>query len=253
MSDLPLIWADALAEATGGRVRACCSTRAGGVSEGVWSSLNLGDHVGDNPRHVAENRHRLAAAAGLDSRRIGWLSQVHGTTVVDLDATPPGVPEADASVSRTQGTACAILTADCLPVVLADKDGQMVGAAHAGWRGLCEGVIERLAASMSCPPGRLVAWLGPAIGPEQFEVGPEVRDAFVRVDSASAAAFTAEGARPGRLMADIYQLARRRLERAGVSRVMGGGECTVTDADRFFSYRRDGQTGRMATLVWRAR
>ncbi|MBL3826239.1 MULTISPECIES: peptidoglycan editing factor PgeF [unclassified Marinobacter] len=233
------------------RVRAISTTRVGGVSVRHWNSLNLGSHVEDNPKHVQENRRRLAESTGLDSARIGWLNQVHGTEVVELNANNVGqTVKADASFTRDPGIACAILTADCLPVILADTEGTVVGAAHCGWRSLCGGVIENLVSEMAVAPETLQAWLGPAIGPERFEVGPEVRDAFIKHDPEAAHAFKAEDARPGHFMADIYALATLRLNHLGVYRVTGGGLCTVQDPDRFFSYRRDGQTGRMATLVW---
>ena len=233
------------------RVRAISTTRVGGVSVRPWDSLNLGSHVEDDPEHVQENRRRLAESIGLDSDRIGWLNQVHGTEVVELTANNVGqTVEADASYTRHPGIACAILTADCLPVILADREGTVVGAAHCGWRSLCGGVIENLVSEMAVAPETLQAWLGPAIGPDSFEVGPEVRDAFLDHDPKAVHAFTAEGARPGHFMADIYALATLRLNHLGVSNVTGGGLCTVKDSDRFFSYRRDGRTGRMATLVW---
>ena len=233
------------------RVRALSTTRAGGVSGRPWDSLNLGSHVEDNPDNVEQNRLRLAESAGLTSERIGWLNQVHGTDVVELTPDNVGqIAKADASYTRHPGIACAILTADCLPVVLADSEGTVVGAAHCGWRSLCGGVIENLVNVMAVAPKTLQAWLGPAIGPDSFEVGPEVRDAFLEHDPKAARAFKTEGARSGHFMADIYALATLRLNNLGVATVTGGGLCTVQDSDRFFSYRRDGQTGRMATLVW---
>jgi purine-nucleoside/S-methyl-5'-thioadenosine phosphorylase / adenosine deaminase len=233
------------------RARAISTTRAGGVSVRPWNSLNLGSHVEDDPEHVQENRRRLAESIGLDSDRIGWLNQVHGTEVVELTPNNVGqAAEADASYTRHPGIACAILTADCLPVILADSEGTVVGAAHCGWRSLCGGVIENLVSAMAVAPEALQAWLGPAIGPERFEVGPEVREAFIRHDPEAAQAFNDEGARPGHFMADIYALATLRLNHLGVSVVTGGGLCTVQDSDLFFSYRRDGRTGRMATLIW---
>lgn len=205
----------------------------------------------DNPDNVQQNRLRLAESADLTSERIGWLNQVHGTDVVELTPDNVGqIAEADASYTRHPGIACAILTADCLPVVLSDSEGTVVGAAHCGWRSLCGGVIENLVSAMAVAPETLQAWLGPAIGPDSFEVGPEVRDAFLEYDPKAARAFKAKGARAGHFMADIYALATLRLNHLGVSSVTGGGLCTVQDSDRFFSYRRDGQTGRMATLVW---
>lgn len=235
------------------RVRAVSTTRAGGVSQPPWASLNLGDHVGDTPDHVRSNRQRLAGAVGLHPDRIGWLKQVHGTDVVELTpATVGAAPTADSSFTRHAGIACAILTADCLPVILKDQRGTVVGAAHGGWRSLCGGVLENLVTAMDVEPNTLQAWLGPAIGPDHFEVGPEVRDAFLAADPAAASAFHTSGARPGHFMADIYALATQRLNRLGLTMVFGGGLCTVSDNARFFSYRRDGQTGRMATLVWLA-
>lgn len=234
-----------------GAVQAMCTTRKGGVSEAPWSSLNLGDHVGDSPESVAENRQRLARFTGLEVDRIGWLNQVHGARVVEL--TPDNaqqVPEADASFTRSPGLGCVILTADCLPVVIADSDGTVVGAAHAGWRSLSGGVLENLVSAMAVEPDKLSAWLGPAIGPDSFEVGPEVREAFVQHSPEAVKAFGTKGARPGHFMADLYSLATLRLNQVGVSSVAGGSLCTVQDREWFFSYRRDGQTGRMATLVW---
>jgi len=232
-------------------VHALCTTRQGGVSQPPWNTLNLGGHVGDDPEGVDTNRQRLAEFAGLETRRIAWLNQVHGTNVVEVtNENVASVPEADASFTREPGIACAILTADCLPVVLCDRTGTVVGAAHAGWRSLCGGVLENLVKAMAVPGGELMAWLGPAIGPKQFEVGPEVRDAFLAHDPDAASAFTEEGARPRHYLADIYQLARQRLASAGVCSVSGGSLCTVRDRDWFFSYRRDGRTGRMATLIW---
>lgn len=232
-------------------IQALCTTRKGGASQSPWCSLNLGSHVGDNPEQVAENRQRLANVAGLSVANIGWLNQIHGTDVVELTPTSVSVvTTADASYTRYPGIACAILTADCLPVILTDAEGSVVGAAHAGWRSLCGGVLEKLIAAMAVSPSNLRAWLGPAIGPDNFEVGPEVREAFVKQNSEVAKAFTQTGARPGHFMADIYLVATQRLNKAGVLSVSGGGFCTVNDKDRFYSYRRDGQTGRMATLVW---
>ncbi len=231
---------------------ALCTTRIGGVSQPPWASLNLGTHVGDTPEHVAENRLRLSDACSLPIDAFGWLNQVHGTEVVELSAGDSiNVPDADASFTRVAGRACAILTADCLPVILCDKDGTTVAAAHAGWRGLCNGVLENLVAHMELPGKSLMAWLGPAIGPQSFEVGPEVKAAFVEQDSRSGVAFSSLGAREGHYMADIYRLARQRLEALGVKNISGGHFCTVTDTQRFYSYRRDGQTGRMVTLVWK--
>ena len=242
--ELPLILPDWPAPAG---VSAMTTTRAGGVSEHPWNSLNLGQHVGDNPEHVDENRHRLSRATRLSSHQLGWLEQVHGTQVVHLPVV--NAPSADACVSRRKGEACVIMTADCLPVLFCDEQGSRVGAAHAGWRGLCNGVLEQTVAALG-EPGSLMAWLGPAIGPDHFEVGPEVREAFLAKSLLAAQAFTPTGARPGHFMADIYELARQRLAEAGVTRVFGGKFCTVSDPQRFYSFRRDGQTGRMASVIW---
>jgi YfiH family protein len=232
-------------------VRALSTLRGGGVSGPPYASLNLGDHVGDAAAAVTENRRSLRAAAGLPAEPT-WLVQVHGICVRDLDALG-GPGPADAAVTAQPGRVCAILTADCLPVLLAvDSDavqtGARVGAAHAGWRGLAAGVIEATVSALGASPGDLLAWLGPAIGPRHFEIGAEVREALLRGDPGAEAAF--EPNARGRYMADLYTLARRRLARLGVERIYGGGECTYTDRDKYFSHRRDGQTGRQATLIW---
>lgn len=231
-------------------VRALTTTRGGGLSQGPYESLNLGDHVGDEPWRVAANRERLLAAAGLPAEPV-WLEQVHGCDVCRLgaEAAPtPATRRADAAVATAPGVVCAVLTADCLPVLLCDQSGTCVAAVHAGWRGLLDGVIEAAVARMGCPPQALMAWLGPAIGPDNFEVGDEVRSAFCARSPAAAAAFRPSPA--GRWLADLYALARGRLDGFGVKRVSGGDLCTLSDAERFFSYRRDGVTGRMATLIW---
>lgn len=235
-----------------GNIHAVCSTRLGGVSQAPWTSLNLGDHVGDAPGDVRENRLKLAHACGLSADAFGWLNQVHGAGVVSLPTSDAAlVPEADASFTRAAGQVCVILTADCLPVILCDQQGTTVAAAHAGWRSLCDGVLENLIASMAMPGSDLMAWLGPAIGPGAFEVGPEVKAAFVAQSPEADAAFSTLGARKGHFMADLYSLARQRLGKLGVTRIYGGGFCTVADSQRFYSYRRDGQTGRMATVIWK--
>lgn len=230
-----------------GRVRVLLTTREGGVSRAPYASFNLGDHVGDAPAAVAANRARLRRQLPAEPL---WLSQVHGVTVADAE-TAGGVPVADAAVARSPGRACAVLTADCLPVLFCDDAGTVVGAAHAGWRGLSAGVLEATVARMGVAPGTIRAWLGPAIGPAAFEVGDEVREAFVRDDPGAAAAFVG-GARAGKWMADLFMLARRRLARTGVARIDGGGVCTYADARQFYSYRRDAVTGRFASLIWLA-
>jgi YfiH family protein len=233
------------------------TTRAGGVSappfgaaDGACSGLNLGAHVGDDPAAVAANRARLAASLPGPVR---WLDQVHGVDVHDADtAEPSAPPRADAAVTTRPDRVLAVLTADCLPVLLADDAARVVGIAHAGWRGLAAGVVESTVAAMRARAGRsarIVAWLGPAIGQAAFEVGGEVRDAFCDVDPAAASAFV-RGARDGKWQADLVRLARQRLARAGVDDAAGCGLCTFADATRFWSHRRDGRGGRMASLIW---
>lgn len=228
------------------RVGAVVTTRKGGVSLGPYSSLNLATHVGDDPAHVAENRARLRQRLRL-TQEPGWLQQVHGTQVVELPVIP--TPEADASVSRIAGLACVILTADCLPVLFCDEAGTVVAAAHAGWRGLLNGVLEDTVIAMRCAPAQVRAWLGPAIGPAIFEVGAEVRNAFVERDVNADAAFR-NGAATGKFLADLYVLARLRLLRAGVHQIYGGGECTYSSPERYYSYRREARCGRLASLIW---
>ncbi|MDX1606004.1 MAG: peptidoglycan editing factor PgeF [Candidatus Competibacterales bacterium] len=228
-------------------VRAASTTRRGGVSTGAWARFNLGHGSGDDPQAVAENRRRLREALGLETEP-AWLKQVHGERVVDAAALA-GPVAADASLSRTPGRVCAVLTADCLPVLLCDRAGTVVAAAHAGWRGLACGVLRTTVEAMAVAPYQLLAWLGPAIGSEAFEVGPEVRAVFLKQDADHADDF-----RPGtgdRWLADIYALARRQLATLGVTAVHGGERCTVSEPAWFFSYRRDGAGGgRMASLVW---
>ena len=228
-------------------VRALQTMRCGGVSSGPWSGFNLGDHVGDDPAAVAANRAALAGYIGCNPR---WLRQVHGTAVRDLDRRTTVVREADAALARQVGQVCVVMTADCLPVLLCADDGSVVGAVHAGWRGLLAGVIEAAIREMAAPGRHILAWLGPAIGPTAFEVGDEVRAAFVAADAAAAPCFHPSPG--GRWLADLYRLARLRLAGSGVLNVAGGDECTLRDAARFYSYRRDGVTGRMATLIWKA-
>ncbi|HEX5514412.1 MAG TPA: peptidoglycan editing factor PgeF [Gammaproteobacteria bacterium] len=225
-------------------VRAAQTTRLGGVSRPPFDSFNLAQHTEDVAADVMENRRRLRQRLGLLAEP-AWLTQVHGVDVVPAAAGPAC---ADAAWTEQPGVPCVVMSADCLPVLFCDQAGEVVAAAHAGWRGLVGGVLEATVAAMGCPPQRLLAWLGPAIGPEAFEVGGEVRQQFIAADPAAAACF-----RPspeGRWLADLYALARQRLTRAGVEAVYGGGFCTVRQAELFFSYRRDGRTGRMATLIW---
>jgi YfiH family protein len=230
-------------------VRACATTRAGGVSAGRFASLNLGDHVGDDPAAVAANRASLRAALGLPAEPL-WLRQVHGTRVAEAQRDGAGV-EADAMIAAAPGEVCAVLTADCLPVIFCDAAGSAVAAAHAGWRGLAAGVLEATVAAFAVrgvAPGALLAWIGPAIGAAAYEVGAEVRAAFLARDPGAGVGFTANAR--GRWQLDLAALARRRLVAAGVARVFGGDLCTASDARRFFSHRRDGPCGRQATLIW---
>lgn len=232
---------------------AMVTCRQGGESRGPYGDAagmggcNLGDHVGDDPVAVAANR---AALARQLPGTPAWLAQVHGTHVVDAAVARPG-EEADASVTDKPGVVCVVMTADCLPVLFADAAGKVVGAAHAGWRGLAAGVLENtLAAMRARGADHIHAWLGPAIGPAHFEVGEDVLQAFVQQDPQAASAFVARPDVPGKFLADIYLLASQRLMQAGVAGISGGGFCTVTDHQRFYSYRRDKTTGRMASLIW---
>jgi YfiH family protein len=235
------------------RVHALSTLRVGGASRPPYASLNLAAHVGDAAMAIAKNRRSLREAAGLPAEP-SWLSQVHGARVADLDLEADADAEAaDAAITRQAGRVCAILTADCLPVLLATESGDRVAAAHAGWRGLAAGVIEATVKALGCPSRELLVWLGPAIGPRHFEIGAEVREELLRSatahgDSGAEAAFQPNDR--GRFMADLYALTRRRLTRLGVERIYGGGECTYADADKYFSHRRDGTTGRQASLIW---
>jgi len=226
------------------RVGSLVTTRAGGVSTGPYASLNLGARTGDDAGAVQRNR---ALLRNLVPAEPAWLHQVHGTRVIDACAEPADV-EADGAIARSPGAVCAVLTADCIPVLLCDRGGGAVGIAHAGWRGLAAGIIESVLSAMGTDPQQTLAWLGPGIGPDAYEVGQDVFDAFVTADGGAAQAFSECGT--GRYRANLYVLARQRLEKSGVSAVYGGAFCTYRDRDRFFSYRRDGETGRIASLVW---
>lgn len=227
-------------------IHAAVTLRTGGVSAGGYSSLNVADHVGDDPDAVAQNRSIVREQLALPGEPV-WLKQVHGTRVIFADRAA-GVEEADASVTALSDVVCVVMTADCLPVLFCGDDGEVIGAAHAGWRGLKDGIIPKTLETMNCKSCSV--WLGPAIGPDRFEVGDDVRDAFVADDPQQAPAFRPHG--DGKWLADIYALARRQLANLGVDNVFGDGYCTVSDADRFFSYRRDGAvSGRMASLIWR--
>ena len=230
--------------------RACAAftCRSGGVSAPPFDSFNIGAHVGDDSEAVRRNRDRLRETLHLAVEPT-WLEQVHGAEVVGLDGGAlRAIPRADAAVTHEPGRVCAIQVADCMPVLFASADGSAIGAAHAGWRGLAAGVLEATVDALGLPPGELLAWMGPAIGPRHFEVGDEVRAAFTRHDAEAASAF-APNVR-GRWQCDLYALARRRLAAVGVRSIHGGTWCTFADAARFFSYRRDGRCGRMAALIW---
>lgn len=226
-------------------VKALITTRAGGVSRAPFASMNLGLRTADDPQAVAANRQRLRACLPREPK---WLRQVHGSAVAVAD-DPAAAPEADAAVTWRPDTVCAVLVADCIPVLLADRAGSVVAIAHAGWRGLACGVIESAVQRMALAPQELIAYLGPGIGPRAFEVGADVRDAFLARDAGAQAAFVPRA--PGKWLADLFWLARQALLRAGVTSVHGDTLCTHSDPRRFFSYRRDRTTGRMAALIWR--
>ena len=234
-------------------VSALLTTRNGGISQPPYTSLNLGDHVGDDPAAVIENRALLRQILPDEPR---WLKQVHGTTILDADNPDifaDGAPGYDAAISQHTHTVCVVMTADCLPILLCDEAGSIVAAIHAGWRGLSAGVIENTVRTITARSAgaRLMAWIGPAIGPGHFEVGNEVRDTFIQHDKQSALAFTPSPDQSHhRWMANLFLLARQRLAAAGVRQVYGDNECTFSNPSRFFSYRRDGTTGRMAALIW---
>lgn len=228
------------------RVRTCITTRVGGKSAAPWDSFNLATHVGDDAEAVAANRVLLTEQLGCQP---AWLRQSHSTRVVAAD--PQQEADADASWTATPGIACAVLTADCLPLLLTTTSADRVAAAHAGWRGLADGVIENTLAALDVPGEQILAWLGPAIGPQAFEVGEDVVAAFTDQDESAWQAFE-ETANEGKYLANIYQLARMRLKAAGVQHIYGGDLCTLSDRKRFYSYRRDGETGRMASLIWLA-
>lgn len=228
------------------RVRAFVTTRAGGVSAGAYATMNLGMSSGDDAARVQSNRDIVRAVLPSAPR---WLWQVHGTEVADMDREDFGErPKADAALSRRAGQVCNVLTADCLPLFLCGRRGEAVAVAHAGWRGLAAGVIERSVAALGVKAEDTLAWMGPAIGPRAFEVGAEVREAFLARDPRADAAFAAHA--PGKYLADLYALARQRLEALGVAAISGGGFCTHGDTARFFSYRREKQSGRMGAFIW---
>ena len=225
-------------------VRAFTTTRNGGFSQGPWGSLNLGTNCGDDPQHVENNRRSLLKLLPSEPP---WLDQVHGTEVIGWDKAKGAGTEADAIVSSEAGQVCAVLTADCLPLIFCDKEGTRIAAAHAGWRGLAAGVLEATVLAMNCKPSDLMVWLGPAIGPRSFEVGRDVFDAFTNSNIENAIAFKPHR---DRWLADLYQLARLTLARAGIIHISGSQYCTYEEEDYFYSYRREGETGRFATVIW---
>jgi hypothetical protein len=225
-------------------VRAFCTTRAGGVSTSAWASFNLGERCGDDRTAVAENRRRFSLALPGPP---GWLRQVHGRRVVRREDLGDAAPEADGVVCSTVGLPCTVLTADCLPVLFCDREGTRVAAAHAGWRGLVAGVLEATVAALDAEPGELLAWLGPAISGRAYEVGEDLRAAVLQAYPGADDAFARQ---KGRLHADLCAIARRALMAAGVERIYGGDYCTFGDPERFYSYRRDGESGRMASVIW---
>ena len=237
-------------------VQAAFTLRGGGVSTPPFDALNVAAHVGDEVQAVMENRRLIRGALPLPTEPT-WMEQVHGVEVLDLDVTrthtdaaSADIPRADAAVTRSAGRVCVVQVADCLPVLFAARDGSAVAAAHAGWRGLAAGVLEATVARLSVDPARLLAWVGPGIGVAHFEVGEEVRNAFLAHDGAAAGAF--RGNARGRWQCDLVALARARLVALGITALFGGEWCTYADAAHFFSYRRDGRCGRMAALIWRA-
>lgn len=242
-TDLPLITPNWPAPA---HIHAVCTTRIGGISQPPYDSLNLGDHVGDDPTAVAQNRHMLSQALTLPSPPC-WITQVHGTRAINTQNWQAG-DEADASYATTSNAVCAVMTADCLPILLCDKQGHYVAAIHAGWRGLADGIIEATIAQAPCEPSQILAWLGPAIGPQSFEANDDVRDIFLSQQPADETGFTP--LQEQKWLVDMYHIARHRLATMGVSDVYGEADCTVRNPDRFFSFRRDGETGRMASLIW---
>ena len=226
-------------------IRSIITTRKGGVSKDHFESFNIAQHVEDNVRAVENNRTILRR---LLPNEPTWLRQVHGNKVIHANLDTPQNMEADAAVTKTPGVVLAIQTADCLPVLFSDRKGTIVGACHAGWRGLCNGVVEHTMVEMQCSPQDIIVYLGPAIGPKKFEVGAEVREAFIGKHTKTASAFVQIS--DDKWLADIYSLARIRLSIAGVTEIYGGNFCTFSDHERFYSYRRHKQTGRMASLIW---
>ncbi|WP_018652246.1 peptidoglycan editing factor PgeF [Actinobacillus capsulatus] len=231
-------------------IHAFTTVRTGGVSQVPFDSFNLGDHVGDNPKDVQQNRQLLVEQFGLPHFPL-FLTQTHSTRVIRLPYDGDNL-EADAVYTNQPNQVCLVITADCLPVLFCSKDGKEVAAAHAGWRGLCDGVLENTVVEFSCSPTEICAWLGPAIGSTKFQVGKEVMEQFCAFDPQAEQAFVADPTVRGKFLGNLYQIAQQRLNKFGITEISGGEHCTVTEQERFFSYRRDKQTGRMASIIWRS-
>ena len=227
-------------------VKAYSTTRIGGVSQGPYSSLNLAHHVDDNPDHVKENREIIKNTIPLPDQP-HWLTQIHSNRVLLADNVQKYAP-GDGTYTHTPNVVCAVLAADCLPILICNHHGTAVAALHGGWRGLADGIIENGIRAMGIPEHQLMAWLGPAIGPKYFEVGPEVKDRFVAMDPNTTKAFTATNS--GKYLANIYLIAQVRLNHFGIREIYGGNYCTYSEQERFYSYRRDGATGRMASMIY---
>lgn len=230
------------------QIKGFTTMRQGGVSQAPFDSLNLGSHVQDDPQAVALNRQRLVEQHHLPHAPI-YLNQTHSTKVIRLPYSGQDL-EADAVYTNQPNQVCLVMTADCLPVLFCSQDGTEVAAAHAGWRGLCDGVLEQTVKQFSCPPNEIMVWLGPAISQQAFQVGQEVIDQFCAFDPQAEQAFVPDPTTRGKFLGNLYQIAQQRLNKVGITQISGGDYCTYTDEQRFFSYRREGKTGRMATLVW---
>lgn len=231
-------------------VRAVCTTRQGGVSVAPYDSFNLGSHVQDDPLAVAQNRLLLTQLAQLPQSPL-FLNQIHSTQVVRLPLNEESLPNADAVYTNEAKQVCLVMTADCLPVLFCAKDGSEIGAVHAGWKGLCNGILEAMVAEFACAPSEITVWLGPAISQKAFQVGEEVVDKFCQIDPQTKEAFISDPNCEGKFFGDLYRLAKQRLQRLGIESIYGGEYCTYSEVERFFSYRREAKTGRMATLIWR--
>lgn len=230
-------------------IHAFTTVRTGGVSKPPFDSFNLGDHVNDSPEDVAQNRALLVEKFHLPQSPL-FLTQTHSTRVLELPYSGKDI-EADAVYTNQPNQVCLVMTADCLPILFVSKDGKEIAAAHAGWRGLCDGVLEATVEKFQCPSNEISAWLGPAIGAKAFQVGKEVIEQFCAFDPRAEEAFIQDNSTSGKFLGNLYQIATQRLNKLGITEISGGEYCTYTQEDLFFSYRRDKQTGRMATLIWK--